>query len=182
MRVMSLHGISKDAWKRYTAEGSWFYEVVAPGYKYNMTDIAAAMGLVQLDRAYEMAQKRKKIAQRYLDAFKDQDALEFLSIRDFDDHAWHLFVIKLVDGVLSIDRNRFIEEMKAREIGTSVHFIPLHIHPYYKETFGYSEGDFPVAFDVYQQSVSLPVYSKMSDLDTQRVIDAVLDIINNFKR
>jgi perosamine synthetase len=181
MRIMSLHGISKDAWKRYTAEGNWYYEIIAPGYKYNMTDIAAALGLVQLSRAQEMLEKRRAIARSYTEAFKDHPAIELLDVRDFDSHAWHLYVIKLRDGVLSIDRNRFIEELKQKGIGTSVHFIPLHIHPYYRDTYGYQPGDFPVALDCYRRSISLPIYSKMSMADVNRVIDAVVEICNKHK-
>jgi len=182
MRVMSLHGISKDAWKRYTAEGSWYYEIVAPGFKYNMTDIAAAMGLVQTDRADEMLHKRRAIAKEYLEAFRDEVTIEPLEIRSFDDHAWHLFVIRLVNETLSIERNRFIEELKDMGIGTSVHFIPLHLHPYYRETYGYMPHDFPVALDCYERSVSLPIYSKMSSKDTQRVISSVKKLTNKYRR
>lgn len=182
MHIMSLHGISKDAWKRYSAEGSWYYEIIAPGYKYNMTDIAAALGLVQLSRAQEMLEKRRKIARAYIEAFSSETAIELLTIRSFNEHAWYLFVIKLATGKLTIDRNRFIEKMKAKGIGTSVHFIPLHMHPYYHETFGYNYGDFPVSFDCYQRSISLPIYSKMSKNDIYRVIDAIIDTVKQFRR
>jgi len=182
MRIMSLHGISKDAWKRYTSEGSWYYEIVEPGYKYNMTDIAAALGLVQLSRAQEMLAKRREVAQAYTEAFRDCDAIELLTLRSFEDHAWHLFVIKLRDNVLTIDRNRFIEELKTHGIGTSVHFIPLHVHPYYRETYGYKPEDFPVALDCYRRSISLPIYSKMSEADVSRVVEAVLELVKKYKR
>ena len=182
MRVMALHGISKDAWKRYTAEGSWYYEIVAPGYKYNMTDVAAAMGLVQLSRAREMLDRRRQVARRYGEAFAKHDCFELLEVREADEHAWHLFVIKLVDGALSIDRNRFIDELKARGIGTSVHFIPLHVHPYYRETYGHRPDDFPVALDVFRRSISLPIYSKMTDADAERVVSAVLDVAARHSR
>ena len=182
MRVMSLHGISRDAWKRYTAEGSWYYEIVAPGFKYNMTDIAAAMGLVQLRRAGEMLDRRADIARRYAEAFTGEDALEVLEIRDFGEHAWHLYVIRLQPGVLEIDRAAFIEELKALGIGSSVHFIPLHLHPYYRETYGHEAEDFPVALDCYQRSLSLPIYSKMSDQEVERVIQGVLDICARKRR
>jgi dTDP-4-amino-4,6-dideoxygalactose transaminase len=182
MRVMALHGISKDAWKRYTAEGSWYYEIVAPGFKYNMTDVAAAMGLVQLSRAQEMLDKRRRIARLYTEAFSSNPCFELLKVCEFEEHAWHLFVTKLVDGTLTIDRNQFIEELKARGIGTSVHFIPLHIHPYYRETYGYRPDDFPVALDAYRRSISLPIYSKMSDADIERVISAVSDIAAHHRR
>jgi perosamine synthetase len=172
MRVMALHGISKDAWKRYSAEGSWYYEIVAPGFKYNMTDVAAAMGLVQLERAQELLDKRRAIARAYSAAFSAIDAIELPWLRDFDAHAWHLFVIRLVDGKARIGRNELIERLKAAGIGTSVHFIPLHVHPYYRETYGYTPGDFPVALDLYGRSISLPIHPTMTDSDVSRVIEA----------
>ncbi len=182
IRIMSLHGISKDAWKRYSAEGSWFYEIVAPGYKYNLTDMAAALGLIQLRRAEEMLAKRRRIARAYTDAFRACPALELLSVRHFDDHAWHLFVIKLVDGALRINRNEFIEELRKRGIGSSVHFIPLHMHPYYRETFHYAPDDLPIAHDVFLRSISLPIYSKMSVYSVNRVISNVLDLVAQHRR
>ncbi len=182
MRIMCLHGISKDAWKRYTAEGSWYYEIMAPGYKYNMTDIAAAMGIVQLRRAGEMLAKRESIARRYCAAFAGNDAVETLVDSPRSTHARHLFVIKLRDGHLSIDRNRFIDELKLRGIGVSVHFIPLHIHPYYRDLYGYKPEDFPVAMDCFSRSISLPIYSKMTDDDVARVVEAVNGLCAKFKR
>lgn len=176
-RIMSLHGISKDAWKRYSAEGSWYYEIIAPGYKYNMTDIAAAIGLAQLAKADRMWARRKYIAERYNQAFREMPELQIPHDREDCQHAWHLYMLRLhLDG-LSIDRAEFIEEMKRRGIGTSVHFIPLHIHPYYRETYGYKPMDFPVAYTEYLREVSLPIYSKMSDEDIERVIAAVIDVV-----
>ncbi len=182
MRVMSLHGISKDAWKRYTAAGSWFYEIIAPGFKYNMTDVAAAMGLVQLRRADEMLERRRQIALAYTQAFSDHEALQLLTVRSFADHAWHLFVIKLQPEALTVDRSEFIDALRTAGIGCSVHFIPLHLHPYYRETFGYEPRDFPIALDCYERSISLPIYSKMSDGDVQRVIGAVTDLLAKYRR
>lgn len=182
MRVMSLHGISKDAWKRYSAEGNWYYEIVAPGFKYNMTDIAAALGSVQLRRAGEMLEKRRAVSRAYIDAFSDCDALELLQVRDFDEHSWHLFVIKLREGTLRITRNEFILELKALGIGTSVHFIPLHLHPYYRETYGYSPEDVPAALDAYERSISLPIYSTMTSTTVERVAWSVLDVVNRHQR
>lgn len=176
MRVMSLHGISRDAWKRYTAEGSWYYEILAPGFKYNMTDISAAMGLAQLLRAEEMLAKRRAIAGIYDEAFRSLDALELLDVQAESEHARHLYVIKLRDGVLKIDRNQFIEELKQLGVGTSVHFIPLHMHPYYRDTFGYHPKDLPVAYDVYGRCISLPIYSSMDKNHVVRVIESVLHI------
>lgn len=177
MRVMSLHGISKDAWKRYSAEGSWYYEVVAPGFKYNLTDTAAAMGLVQLSRAQEMLDKRRAIAAAYTEAFADLEAVELPKVRDFADHSWHLFVIKLAPGVVRIGRNELIEKLKAVGVGTSVHFIPLHMHPYYSETYGYVPDDFPVSKDIFDRCLSLPIYSQMSGSEVTRVIERVRELL-----
>jgi dTDP-4-amino-4,6-dideoxygalactose transaminase len=179
MRIMSLHGISKDAWKRYTAEGSWYYEIDAPGFKYNMTDIAAAMGVVQLGRANEMLEKRRKVALRYEEAFSSLEGIELPFVRDAKENARHLFVIRLKNGALKINRNQFIDELKELGIGSSVHFIPLHLHPYYRDTLGYAPGCLPVAEDVYSCSISLPIYSKMTDDDVERVISAVLKVHGN---
>jgi len=186
-RMMSLHGISKDAWKRYTAEGSWYYEVMAAGYKYNLPDLAAALGLAQLSRLEEMWERRKQIASAYMKAFSSFEELEFPPILEGCEHAWHLFPLRFHIEFFESDessgwfRNRFIEEMKERNIGTSVHFIPLHIHPYYRETYGYEAKDFPVAYGQYQRVVSLPIYSRMIDEDVQDVIDAVGGIVQQYR-
>ena len=182
MQVMSLHGISRNAWKRYTAEGNWFYEVVAPGFKYNLTDVASAIGLGQLSRATCMRGRRASMAARYDEAFGGQEALELIGRDPRDEHAHHLYVIKLRPGVLSIDRARCIEELKRVGIGTSVHFIPLHVHPYYREQFGYSPGDLPVALDLYERSISLPLYSRMTDRDVERVVESVLQLVSTHSR
>jgi len=182
-RIMSLHGISRDAWKRYTAEGSWFYEVVAPGFKYNLTDMASAMGLVQLGKVESMAARREAIASRFTDAFGALDAVQPPPpLRDGDSTAWHLYMLRLNLDRLAIDRAGFVEELRERKIGASVHFIPLHTHPYYRETFGYVPDDFPVAHREYLREVSLPIYSRMSDSDVQDVIDAVTDVASRNRR
>jgi dTDP-4-amino-4,6-dideoxygalactose transaminase len=181
-RIMSLHGISTDAWKRYSAEGSWYYEIIAPGFKYNMTDVAAAMGLAQLRKAERMRVRREKIARQYNLAFQDIPSLRIPFNRQNCLHAWHLYMLRLRFDRLSIDRARFIEELKNRNIGCSVHFIPLHVHPYYTKTYGFKPEDFPVALQEYQREISLPVYSKMSDEDVQDVIDAVLDVAEKFNK
>lgn len=198
-RIMALHGISKDAWKRYTAEGSWYYEIIAPGYKYNMTDVAAAMGLAQLAKAERMAARRRAIAQSYNAAFADlpevQTPLDPEQQRPPScqgcsctpenvqcSHAWHLYMLRLNLERLTIDRARFIELLKAHNIGASVHFIPLHLHPYYRETYGYRPQDYPVAFAEYLREISLPIYSKMSDEDVNDVITAVCTIVAEHRR
>ena len=176
-RIMALHGISKDAWKRYTAEGSWYYEIIAPGYKYNMTDIAAAMGLAQLQKAERMRDRRRAIAEQFNRVFRELPAVQIPDDRDDCQHAWHLYMLRLNLNHLDIDRARFADELKQRNIGVSVHFIPLHLHPYYRETYGYQPEDFSVAYHEYLREVSLPIYSKMSDADVKDVIEAVLEIV-----
>jgi dTDP-4-amino-4,6-dideoxygalactose transaminase len=180
-RIMSLHGISKDAWKRYTAEGSWYYEIIAPGYKYNMTDIASAIGLAQLHKAEQMWQRRHEIAQRYNEAFDAYPELQIPADDASCQHAWHLYLLRLNLERLNISRNVFIEALKARNIGTSVHFIPLHLHPYYRENYNYTPNDFPIAFNEFQRVISLPIYSKMSDQDVADVIKAVLGVVSEYR-
>ncbi len=180
-RIMALHGISKDAWKRYSAEGAWYYEIVAPGYKYNMTDIAAAMGLAQLAKAEWMRKRRWEIAMQYNQAFEDIAELQIPTDRTNREHAWHIYALRLNLDRLTINRGQFIKELKSRNIGTSVHFIPLHLHPYYQDTYGYRPEDFPVSYREYQREISLPIYSKMSDQDVQDVITAVLDIVGSHR-
>lgn len=181
-RIMSLHGMSRDAWKRYDEDGDWYYEIVAPGYKYNMTDIAAGMGLVQLSKLNRMWERRKWIASRYNQAFSEYPELQIPVEQPEHEHAWHLYILRLNLDQLEINRNQFILELKKRNIGTSVHFIPLHIHPYYRETYGYQPEDFPVAYEQYQRVISLPIYSKMTDQDVHDVVDAVGEVVERFRK
>lgn len=181
-RIMTLHGINKDAWKRYTSEGSWYYEIVAPGFKYNMMDLTAALGLAQLDKAQRMWQRRKEIAECYNQAFQSVPELQIPDNRSDCQHSWHLYMLRLNLDRLRIDRARYVQELKSRNIGTSVHFIPLHLHPYYRETYGYRAEDFPVAHQEYLREVSLPIYSIMSDGDVQDVIEAVVDVTSQYRR
>lgn len=181
-RMMSLHGISKDAWKRYTAEGSWYYEILSPGYKYNLTDIAAALGLGQLKKCQRFWEARQRIAQRYNEAFADLPEMQLPVCRPDVQHAWHLYVIQLVPERLRINRDAFIEELKQEGIGTSVHFIPLHLHPYYRHTLRYHPGDFPRAMESFQRIISLPIYPKMTAANVETVITAVRKIIERTRR
>jgi dTDP-4-amino-4,6-dideoxygalactose transaminase len=181
-RIMSLHGISKDAWKRYSAEGSWFYEIIAPGFKYNMTDIAAAMGLAQLSKADRMLHRRMEIAKQYHNAFSDLPELQIPHDDPVIQHAWHLYMLRLNPERLRIGRAEFVDQLKARRIGASVHFIPLHTHPYYTIKYGYVPHDFPVAYREYLREVSLPIYSRMSNDDVNDVIRAVSDIVAQNRR
>lgn len=175
-RVMSLHGISKDAWKRYTSEGSWYYEIIAPGFKYNMTDVAAAMGLIQLQKLERMNARRQAIATAYDRAFGNHPALETPARAAYSTHPYHLYILRLNLKALSIDRNVFVERLRSANIGVSVHWIPLHMHPYYRETYGYKPDDYPVAYREFQRMISLPIYSAMSDCDVEDVIATVIGI------
>jgi dTDP-4-amino-4,6-dideoxygalactose transaminase len=181
-RIWSLHGMDRDAWKRYSTEGSWYYEVSRPGFKCNMTDIQAAIGLHQLRRLPDMQARRKAIFARYSAAFSALAEMETPTVRPDVEHAWHLYVIRLNLERLTIDRRRFIEELKARRIGASVHFIPLHLHPYYRDKYGLKPSDFPVADGQYQRIVSLPLHPRMTDEDVEDVIEAVVDITEKFRR
>lgn len=181
-RIMSLHGISKHAWNRYAADGTWSYEIMAPGYKYNLTDIAASLGIVQLHRAGRMWLRRREIASRYNGAFADVPQLQIPHDDQAMQHAWHLYMLRLNLERLTCDRAVFASELKNRGIGISVHFIPLHIHPYYRDLYDFRPDDFPVAYHEYLREISLPIYSKMDDTEVDRVIDAVLSVVEHHKR
>ncbi len=178
-RIMRLHGISKDAFDRYTStKPAWFYEVVAPGYKYNMPDISAAMGIHQLKRLPGFLSKRNEMAKVY---HKELSGLPFelpaLAPKG-DQHAWHLYPIKLSPEA-GISRDVFIEEMAELGVGCSVHFIPLHLHPYWRDTYNLTSGMFPVAQKLFEQEISLPLYTKMTHEDQKRVISTVKKVLYN---
>jgi perosamine synthetase len=181
-RIMSLHGISKDAWKRFSAEGSWCYEILAPGYKYNMTDIAASLGLCQLDRCDAFWEKRARCAETYNQGFADLEEIQLPCVELNVQHAWHLYVIQLRLERLAVDRGEFIRRLNQAGVGTSVHYTPLHRHPLYRDRFGYRPQDLPVANSVYERIISLPIYPGLSDEDLQYVIDAVKDIVAEVRR
>lgn len=166
VRINRLHGISRDAWDRYTEKGSWIYQVVDNGYKYNMTDIAAAIGIVQLEKLHWMREERVEIARKYQDAFAGT-GIAPLTQRSDRESAWHLFVIKVGN------RDALIPALKKIGVHTSVHFIPVHLHPYYQKKYGFSEQTCPVSTDCFNQYLSLPLYPGLSDTDIQRVIDGV---------
>jgi dTDP-4-amino-4,6-dideoxygalactose transaminase len=177
MRIMSLHGISKDAWKRFTAEGSWYYEIIAPGFKYNMTDIAASIGIHQLRKADKMHRRRSQLASLYGELLKDVEELILPCQQPDRIHSWHLYVIRLKLDRLRIDRAQFIAELQRRGIGVSVHWMPLHLHPYYRETYGYVPEDFPVANALYAQIITLPLYPDMSEEEVRYVADSIQEIL-----
>ncbi len=176
-RIMRLHGISRDVFDRYTSEKpSWFYEVIEPGFKYNMTDIAASMGIHQLKKAMTFREKRACIAKEYSEAFKDLPVILPADAPQGETHAWHLYVLRIKDEA-PVTRDKFIERMAQKGIGTSVHFIPLHIHPYWREKYGLKESDFPKATSAFKRAVSLPIYTKMNKDDVDRVIRTVREIL-----
>jgi perosamine synthetase len=182
IRILRLHGIDKDAWKRYTKEGFWYYEVVEAGYKYNLTDPQAALGLVQLKRADALHRERQRIASAYRSGFAGLEGVKPLRLHPERGHAWHLFIILLDLERLVIGRDAFIRELAQRGIGTSVHFIPLHRHPYYRDTFGLSASAFPGCEGAFQRQISLPIYPDMTREDVDYVIDNVRDVLETHKR
>ena len=182
MRMMSLHGISHDAWKRYTKEGSWYYEVVQPGFKYNLTDIGAAIGIEQLKKCDAFGAARTRIAATYDQRFADLKEINTPVCEPDVQHAWHLYVIQLDLERLKINRDQFIETLKEQGIGTSVHFIPLHLHPYYRDNFGYAPDDFPKATEIYQRIISLPIYPKMTESQIEHVVQGVSKTVQRYCR
>lgn len=185
-RRWSLHGISADAWTRETGEEplspSWFYEVTRPGFKYNMTDIQAAMGIAQLSRIADFGARRAEIAARYNEAFRVVEELQIPAERPGVEHAWHIYALRLHLDKLKIGRNEFIEDLRRRNIAASVHFIPVHRHPWYRDRYGYQPNDFPVAYREYQRLVSLPIYPTMRDQDIDDVIEAVSGVVAEYRK
>jgi dTDP-4-amino-4,6-dideoxygalactose transaminase len=181
-RVWSLHGMSRDAYKRYSSEGSWYYEVVLPGFKCNMTDVHAAIGLQQLKKLPAFQVRRRQVVKAYAAAFSTLPELETPTERAGVESAWHIYPLRLNLDHLTIDRNRFIEELKARNIGTSVHFIPVHVHPYYRDKYGFRPEDFPVAWREFHRLVSLPLHPRLSDQDVADVVEAVGDVVRRYRR
>lgn len=182
MRIMSLHGISKDAWKRFSAEGSWYYEIVAPGFKYNLTDIAAAMGIHQLRRADELHRKRTLWAGLYSHLLADVAEVILPTQQPNRIHSWHLYPIRLKLDRLGINRVEVINALKQAGIGTSVHWMPLHLHPYYREKYAYKAKDFPVAARLYPQIISLPLYPDLTQADVAYVCDTLKNTIASHRR
>lgn len=182
MRMMSLHGLSQDAWDRYSTGGTWDYKIAAPGFKYNLTDIAGAIGIHQLARAESMRKGREEIALRYLEELAAVQELELPPDDSNRVHSWHLFPIKLNLNRLRIDRNAFVEELKRRGVGCSVHWRPLHMHPYYEQTFGWRPEDLPVATEVWQRLISLPIFPEMTEGEIEQVVYAVTEICRTYAR
>lgn len=181
-RTMRLHGINRDVFDRYTSTApKWYYEVVAPGFKYNMPDTAAALGIHQLKKAWKFQQRRQEIAAIYSKAFAELPVQIPTGIPG-EVHSWHLYVIQLELDRLSIDRDAFIEEMARAGVGCSVHFIPLHMQPYWRDRYHLTTADFPIASRIYMRAVSLPIYTRMTDEDVEKVIASVRSIFDRFGR
>ena len=173
IKVMRLHGISRDAFDRFTAKvPSWYYEIVAPGFKYNLTDIAAALGIHQLRRAREFQARREAVANAYQRALAGLPLVLPPGPRSGDLHSWHLYVVRLADGA-RIGRDAFIEQLFAAGIGCSVHYVPLHLMPYWRDRYGLRPEQFPHSQHAYERLVSLPMYSRMTETDVARVAAAV---------
>lgn len=183
VRMMSLHGLSKNAWTRFEAKGSWYYEIVEAGFKYNLTDVAAAIGLAQLSRANELWRERQALAATYRELLAGHH--EFLEVHpELEDRqsSWHLFPIQLNLDAMSIDRAEFIDQMKAEGVTCSVHWMPLHLHPYYVREYGYRAEDFPNASAVWPRLVSLPIFPGMTREEVRYVADAVASIARRHAR
>jgi dTDP-4-amino-4,6-dideoxygalactose transaminase len=181
--TMRIHGIKGDAWKRYSRTGSWFYEVHQAGYKMNLCDLLSALGQVQLKKCDLYARRRQEIAAYYAERFSELDELEISTTNDdCSEHAWHLFILRIRPHLLELDRNEFVKQLKSQGIGSSVHFIPLHLHPFYTQQYGYREGDFPNAEDAYSRCVSLPIYPDLQPQEVERIAAAVEQIVQKNRR
>jgi dTDP-4-amino-4,6-dideoxygalactose transaminase len=177
MRIMRLHGISRDAFDRFQRRTpAWYYEIVAPGFKYNMTDIAAALGRVQLARLPGFAQRRQQLARRYRQALADLPLILPADAPPGDVHAWHLYVIRLADEA-RVTRDEVIQALSDAGIGTSVHYVPLHRQPYWRDRYGLKPEQFPVADRAYQRMVSIPLFTAMSDAEQDRIIAALRAVV-----
>jgi dTDP-4-amino-4,6-dideoxygalactose transaminase len=182
VKQMSLHGLSGDAWNRYTSRGHWYYEIEEFGFKYNMTDVAAALGLRQLDRMWAFQQRREEVARAYNDGFGGLDACMIPRDAGFGTHAWHLYILELNVAALAVGRDQIVDNLRKKGIGTSVHFMPLNLHPVYQRRYGYQPGQFPASEAVFSRAFSLPIYPGMTDGEVGQVIDAVQTTLHDSRR
>ena len=181
--MMRLHGISGDAWKRYAKEGSWYYEVLDAGYKCNLPDLLAAVGVAQLAKCDQFWRRRQQIARIYQERLAGIDELELPpGCEEGDQHSWHLFILRIRPQLLDLGRNGFIDELKRLGVGTSVHFIPLHLQPFYQQHFGYRGGDFPNAEDAYSRCISLPIFPGLNDSEVDRIAAAIGNIVSTHRK
>lgn len=180
--IASLHGMDHDAWKRYDSSGSWYYEIHDTGFKYNLSDVHAAIGVAQLKRADDLKRSRQRIARAYEEAFRNEPALEPPMTEPGVEHAWHLYVLRLRPDQLRVSRNQFVELLRERGVGTSVHCIPLHTMDVYQKRYGYRNGDFPVSEEVFSRCLSLPIFPAMTDEDIAHVTTTVLELVRENRR
>jgi dTDP-4-amino-4,6-dideoxygalactose transaminase len=182
IKMLSLHGINKDAWNRYREDGSWYYEVVESGFKYNLSDLQSAVGIHQLHKLERFIEFRTRYAGLYQDAFAGMAEIELPEIPRNGRHAWHLYALRLNLDLMTIDRSRFISELKIRKIGASVHFIPVPLHPFFKQWANRPENQCPRALELYPRLVSLPLYPAMTEQEVQYVARSVREIVRTFKK
>ena len=182
VRLLSLHGLSKGAWDRYSEKGSWAYQVLAPGFNYAMTDVQAAIGIHQLARLEAFQSRRTHLARAYDRLLADIPEVIRPPRRDDSVHCWHLYPVRLDLARLRITRDEFIEKLRDAGVGTSVHFIPIHYHPYFCDSLGLCEGDYPVTESIFAGLLSLPLYTRMKDADVERVVDAIEAIVKAGRR
>lgn len=181
-RIIGLHGMSKDAWKRFDRSGSWRYDILMPGFKYNMTDLQASLGIHQLRKLASFHRRRQEIAAAYHAAFSSEIALQPPTERPYAVSSWHLYILRIRPEHLTLSRDQFIDALTERNIGTSVHYRPLHMMSYYANKYGFAPTDFPVALDAFNRMISLPLHPRLSDSDVQDVIEAVLDVVRTHRR
>lgn len=181
-RLMRMHGMSRDAWKRYSDACSWYYEIIGPGYKYNFTDLQASLGLAQLKKVDSMWARRKEIAALYTEGFKHNDFLIKPFIKSDRETAWHLYQIQLKLEMLTVSRDQFINELKDLGVGTGVHFMPVHQHKFYRDSLNLSNEDYPISNDAFTRLISLPIYPGLKDTQVLRVIEAVNFLTKKFSR
>lgn len=182
IRMRRLHGMSRDAWKRYSGSGTWRYDVTAPGYKYNMTDAAAAMGLVQLGRLAQMDARRHELAAMYEARLAAVPELQLQTVLPDVRSAWHLFTVRLRPERLTLGRDEMIERLKTEGVNVAVHFIPLHMHTFYRDHLGYGLEDLPQATAVGNNIISLPFYTRMTEEDVDYVCDTLLRLVREHRR
>ncbi len=180
--LLSLHGMDRDAWKRYSDTGNWYYEITSPGFKYNLSDILAGVGLGQLEHFDEMQRQREAHVARYDALLADVPEVRTPRVRPGVTHARHIYPVALELERLTCDRARFVAELRAENIGTSVHFIPIHLHPYFRTQLGTKPGDFPVAEDAYRRAVTLPLFPHMTPRDVEDVVAAVRKVVAAYRR
>ena len=181
-RVLSCHGMSAGAWNRYGKEGSWRYDIEEPGYKYNMFDLQAGLALTQLSRMEDMQRRRFQAVRVYEDAFTGVPELRLQKTPEYCHHSRHLYILRIVPERLTISRDAFIEQLKDRNIGVSVHFIALHTMSAYVKRFGYRPEDYPKAYAFSESEISLPLYSTLGTENAEYVANAVLDIVRQYRR